>query len=157
MNTVRLIRKFNQLIVVLSSLLIVDLLLPLHTEEAIIIDYHRAAVTGGKYSSRTKSSDELIVTTTEGRIKVKPTSAIRENYNHRIILYSTYIFQISKQLELNNGRLLKSNNMLFSWFSFVPLTMLLFGVVTLLLKSEKSILNIGTANFGFLLLLLYLL
>lgn len=148
------VRRVNQVALIVSFILIVDLNLPLSSKKGIIEDYHRPTV-DRRHNS--KSSDELILHTSRGKIKVRPSDLGPGKKNTPIYLRSTQILDISKSvILLESQKEIRSNSFLFGYFALLPWLIMLLSTIALVTKSRMKQLNVGSVNVPLLALLIYL-
>lgn len=152
MQSHKFLRHFSAVLLILSSIFLIDLVLPTVKRDATVISTHRPR------TKRGFSREEVIIQTTEGRIKVRPNHLYGIFKGDSVIFYKSIIFGIGKSIYLKDkDRISKTSNLVYGWFLFMPVLILTLSIITVKLEDPKVIENIGGANVALTIFVLYIL
>lgn len=153
---VKILKLINYFILVFSLILVLDLVLPTEKKEIKILSSYKPLIHGKGRSY--PSTDETIVITSAGRIKVSP----REYYplikdaDKGIILETSPMLKISKAIQIGDHKI-KSSKLILGFFAIFPYLLFLISIIVARSKNPKVVINFGITNIILFPIIIYLL
>ena len=155
------LRVVNWVALVLTSIFILDLILPNLKYEAMVtgMEVPMEYQPGGQYSRGrwVRSKDRLRIKTTEGFIDLRSSfrnKAIRSG--DRAVLAKSMILRFSKYMILKkSGKRYGTTNPLFSYFIILPLATFLCSIVALCTRRRSVLWNFGSTAIVFIPITIY--
>jgi len=152
----KFIKRCNLAIFFISFPFVLEQVLPLTKTDAEVTKTSRPA---NYVRHKIKySSEEVIIHTTEGNIRVPPNhlNIIREGDD--VVVYKTVFFRKLKRIHLlRQNNTIDSINLLYRWFIFLPVVMTILAVATVRVADNELAMNLGSGNLVIGLVALYML
>ncbi|WP_416868150.1 MAG: hypothetical protein ACMVP2_14485 [Imperialibacter sp.] len=156
MTPAKFIKRCNLVIFFIAFPFVLEQVLPLSKTDAEVTKTSRPA---NYVRDKIKySSEEVIIHTTEGNIRVPPNhlNIIREGDD--VVVYKTVFFRKLKRIHLlRQDKTIDSINLLYRWFIFLPVVMTILAVATVRVADNELAMNLGSGNLVIGLVALYML